>query len=320
MPLFKPKAGDRFRRNQIVSQCLAHIHSPAFNGNVAQKEKMTKVIHGMPSEWLEFRPRGAAWGRSAMNPNCWVPAADHHGSDLAAMEGIAPKVGDRVRHKENGYGRVVELKARSSGKTGRATALVHWDTHRVLDRGPHGEARTWVSQSSLTVQTDAQSAATLLSNASRQDTANAALPGFSRNEEERVPQGHESSALTGPAPDEFALPDEASAVGLIEGAVRAITVNAYERDPKARAKCIRAHGTACSVCGFSFAKAYGDIAKDYIHVHHLRPLSEVGEAHEVDPVRDLRPVCPNCHAVLHRRVPAYGIEELRAIIAKQRTA
>ena len=62
------------------------------------------------------------------------------------------------------------------------------------------------------------------------------------------------------------------------------------------------------------------MADGYIHVHHLRPLSEVGEAHAVDPIKDLRPVCPNCHAVLHRRVPVFSIEELRTLLEQRRQA
>jgi predicted HNH restriction endonuclease len=46
-------------------------------------------------------------------------------------------------------------------------------------------------------------------------------------------------------------------------------------------------------------------------VHHLRPLSGIAEEYEIDPVEDLRPVCPNCHAMLHRKTPPYTIDELR---------
>lgn len=100
-----------------------------------------------------------------------------------------------------------------------------------------------------------------------------------------------------------------------EGAVRTLTVNAYERDPRARRACVEHFGDACHVCGFSFAKKYGDLFAGFIHVHHLRPLSELGEAYLVDPIRDLRPVCPNCHAALHRRRVPYSIDELKGIIA-----
>jgi hypothetical protein len=119
----------------------------------------------------------------------------------------------------------------------------------------------------------------------------------------------------GDPPAPFALPDEVPpSSGVVEGAVRVVTVNAYERDPVARRQCIAAHGCSCCVCGFSFGSRYGPVVDGYIHVHHLRPLSEVGGAHVVDPVVDLRPVCPNCHAVLHSRVPAFSIEEVRAFL------
>ena len=107
---------------------------------------------------------------------------------------------------------------------------------------------------------------------------------------------------------------------IMEGARYRITVNAYERDPRARQLCIARHGTACVVCGFSFGSVYGPVADGFIHVHHLRPLSENGGEHEINPVEDLRPVCPNCHAVLHRRVPAFSIEEVRTMLTQQRRA
>ena len=117
------------------------------------------------------------------------------------------------------------------------------------------------------------------------------------------------------------LPEEVADPSLcIEGAIRRVAVNAYERAPESRRQCIAAHGTSCGVCGFSFGAVYGEVAEGYIHVHHLRPLSEVGEAHTVDPVAELRPVCPNCHAVLHRRVPAFSVEEVREFLKQQRHA
>jgi 5-methylcytosine-specific restriction enzyme A len=115
------------------------------------------------------------------------------------------------------------------------------------------------------------------------------------------------------------LPEEVAAASepLIEGSRYRVLVSAYERDPKARRRCIEAHGTTCSICGFSFGAVYGDVAEGFIHIHHLRPLSEVDEAHSVDPIKDLRPVCPNCHAVLHRRVPAFSIEDVQGFLAQQ---
>jgi len=89
---------------------------------------------------------------------------------------------------------------------------------------------------------------------------------------------------------------------LVEGAKKIVEVNAYERNPVARAKCIEYHGCCCKICGIDFEKAYGDFAKGFIHVHHIKPIHEIGEEYEVDPINDLIPVCPNCHAMLHTRL------------------
>ncbi len=101
---------------------------------------------------------------------------------------------------------------------------------------------------------------------------------------------------------------------LFEGSVREIIVNAYERDPVARQRCIDYHGLNCSVCQFNFEEQYGVLGKGFIHVHHLKPLSEIGEKYEVNPIDDLRPVCPNCHGMVHKKKPPYSIEELQRII------
>lgn len=100
----------------------------------------------------------------------------------------------------------------------------------------------------------------------------------------------------------------------IEGAARQIMVNAYERDPKARSKCIDTYGYSCQICKFNFVSRYGPDMEGFIHVHHIRPLSEIRAAYVVDPVVDLRPVCPNCHAVIHSRMPAYTIAEVQALL------
>jgi hypothetical protein len=115
------------------------------------------------------------------------------------------------------------------------------------------------------------------------------------------------------------LPEEvAESPTLFEGAVRKVTVNAYERNPVARQECVAAHGTTCCVCGFSFGAVYGPQAEGYIHVHHIRPLSEVGGEYIVDPVEDLRPVCPNCHAVLHLGGQSRSIEEVKQLLDQPR--
>jgi len=95
-----------------------------------------------------------------------------------------------------------------------------------------------------------------------------------------------------------------------EGAAVQVTVNRYERDRKARLAALDWHGYQCKVCGLDMTKVYGEIAKGFIHVHHLIPLSEIKENYRVNPKTDLIPVCPNCHAMLHRRDPPLSPEAL----------
>jgi hypothetical protein len=99
-----------------------------------------------------------------------------------------------------------------------------------------------------------------------------------------------------------------------EGAVSTVLVNAYERSRDARAACIEHHGVTCAACGFTMADLYGQAGEGVIHVHHLRELAKVGAQYEVDPINDLRPVCPNCHAILHTVSPAMTIEDLRLVL------
>lgn len=116
------------------------------------------------------------------------------------------------------------------------------------------------------------------------------------------------------APDDEQPPSLILTDGVIEGASKTINAKIYERDRGARLKCIGHWGWQCHVCTFDFVAIYGDLGKGFIHVHHLKPLGEIGEAHILDPVADLRPVCPNCHAMLHRCTPALSIEVLKSYL------
>ena len=99
----------------------------------------------------------------------------------------------------------------------------------------------------------------------------------------------------------------------IEGAEIRILSNRFERDRKARKRCLAIHGTACAICGFDFGKTYGEQFAGKIEVHHIVPLSTIRKDYEVDPAADLIPVCPNCHLVFHSKPggEAYTVEEMR---------
>ena len=50
----------------------------------------------------------------------------------------------------------------------------------------------------------------------------------------------------------------------------------------------------------------------FIHIHHVIDISIIGKEYEINPKNDLVPVCPNCHAMLHKQKPALSVEELKS--------
>ena len=101
---------------------------------------------------------------------------------------------------------------------------------------------------------------------------------------------------------------------LYEGALVKVMANKFERNRKAREKCVELKGFKCMVCGRDFVETYGDIGKNFIHVHHLVPISSIRKEYELNVEKDLAPVCPNCHYMLHRKDPPYSIEDLQRMM------
>jgi len=100
------------------------------------------------------------------------------------------------------------------------------------------------------------------------------------------------------------------------GAVSAVQVDRYERDPDARRACLAFHGTSCAACGFSFESSYGEAAAAALAVHHVVPPAVLDGGYQPDPLADLVPLCHNCHAVAHMVNPPRTVSELRTIIAE----
>ena len=99
-----------------------------------------------------------------------------------------------------------------------------------------------------------------------------------------------------------------------EGAKTQVMVNRYERHPEARRRCLDHFGYECQVCGLRFEERYGELGREFMQVHHKLPLSEIADHdnYTVNPLEDLVPVCPNCHAMLHRPAgTTLTVEELR---------
>ena len=107
-------------------------------------------------------------------------------------------------------------------------------------------------------------------------------------------------------PDEIISPEQ-----YYEGAYQKISVNSYERNIRARRECIAHHGLSCAICRFNFGNRYGELGEGYIHVHHVVPLSKIGKEYTVDPVKDLIPLCANCHAMVHRTGTTLTVDQVR---------
>jgi RNA polymerase subunit RPABC4/transcription elongation factor Spt4 len=111
-------------------------------------------------------------------------------------------------------------------------------------------------------------------------------------------------------------PTEAARMLYGEGERTTVLVNRYERDPRARMACLDYYGNRCIACNFSFAERYGELGQGVIEVHHLNPLAGNTAGRLIDPIRDLRPLCSNCHTIVHQQTPPMTIENLVATLAK----
>lgn len=99
-----------------------------------------------------------------------------------------------------------------------------------------------------------------------------------------------------------------------EGKLQKRTHNSKNRNGKARARALKIHGTVCSICGFDFEKYYGEWGSGFIEIHHVNPVSNYEGITELDPVKDLIPVCSNCHKMIHRKKEQLTIEEIKQLV------
>lgn len=133
-------------------------------------------------------------------------------------------------------------------------------------------------------------------------------------DEGRVERGMSSRRKATRRPAYLSVEELPSEIEYVEGAARPILVNAYERNRRALEKCLRHYGSSRGVCRFNFEARYGESAAGCIQVHHIVPIAKVGKEYRLNPITDIRPVCPNCHAVIHRREPPFSIEEVNQML------
>lgn len=113
------------------------------------------------------------------------------------------------------------------------------------------------------------------------------------------------------------ISDETKFESAVEGNKTQRFTTKYERDSSLRKQAIQIHGYTCKVCEINFEKSYGEHGKDFIHVHHLKPLFQFETPKAVTPKTDMTVLCPNCHSMIHRKKSkTLTIEQLKAVYKK----
>ncbi|WP_010304616.1 EVE domain-containing protein [Kurthia senegalensis] len=106
--------------------------------------------------------------------------------------------------------------------------------------------------------------------------------------------------------------------GRIEGKIQTYYGQRYERNAANRKRAIEIHGTTCQACGFDFEKVYGERGRNFIEVHHIKPLHITKET-LVHPETDLIPLCANCHRMIHRDPQhVLTVKELKELLEENR--
>jgi hypothetical protein len=121
---------------------------------------------------------------------------------------------------------------------------------------------------------------------------------------------------SGATPDQDILIAEV-AKRFVEGKVVDVLMQRRERDPAARAACVAEYGFVCFACGVNLKQRYVGLQVEVVHVHHEEPLSLAAGEREFDPVATMKPLCPNCHCVVHSRNPPYTIAEVRGMVTSE---
>lgn len=102
-----------------------------------------------------------------------------------------------------------------------------------------------------------------------------------------------------------------------EGSKKVRFSSFYERNPFNRQKAIDIHGLRCEVCSMRFDEVYGELGKDFIHVHHIKPISSYKKSFQPNIETDFAVLCPNCHAMIHRsKNRTLSVNELKKIYYK----
>ena len=98
-----------------------------------------------------------------------------------------------------------------------------------------------------------------------------------------------------------------------EGLVMEVRYFRSKRNRLIRNQCAERDHYTCQVCGFNFEKKYGERGKEFIEIHHLKPISSYDGEHEIK-LDDLVALCSNCHSMIHYGGQLLKVEELKMLI------
>lgn len=146
---------------------------------------------------------------------------------------------------------------------------------------------------------------------------------YRRHANAMVPLTDFSFSDTGPVLKDLA--DDKNVVVLDDQVIREGELKTRTADYRSRSRELRheaiKHYTRdgrlpCEACGFDFSKAYAQIGNGFIHIHHLKPVSFMrGEPMNLkQALANVRPLCANCHQMVHRRSPPISIAELQSML------
>lgn len=100
----------------------------------------------------------------------------------------------------------------------------------------------------------------------------------------------------------------------IEGAVSMVLVKKRERSVRNRLLALQIHGYQCGTCKLKPREIFGEALGGVLEVHHIEPISALGEPRAYNPSTDLIPLCPTCHRMIHTQNPPYTPQQLREIL------
>lgn len=116
---------------------------------------------------------------------------------------------------------------------------------------------------------------------------------------------------------------------ITEGTRKNRNITLYERSRKLRDFAIEQYTKSghikCTACAFDFLDFYGEIGRDYIEIHHVKPVFQYDdEDRNVFLKRALEnviPACSNCHRMIHRdRQHPLSMANLKAHIGNKGTS